>query len=115
MAIKLGADLREEKLISLHPNTKIGASSLIKSQFELVDGVWTKPEVEVGDVGVEWAAYFMPPSPADWGAFMTDFWIFQANVMDNLSELRAKNRELMAKEDHLDEMIKNLQDLEDED
>ncbi|KAL2559522.1 hypothetical protein Fot_04261 [Forsythia ovata] len=94
---------------------KIGASSLMKAQFELVDEVWTKPGLEVGNRWVEGAAHFMPPSPADWGAFMTDFWTFQANVMDNLLELRAQNRELMARKDHLDEMIKNLQDSEDED
>ncbi|KAL2521518.1 hypothetical protein Fot_25441 [Forsythia ovata] len=92
IVIKLEADLREEKLISMHPNTKIGVSSLMQARFELVDGVWTKPRVEVGDVGVEGATHFMSPSPADWGAFMTDFWTFQANVMDNLSELRAQNR-----------------------
>ncbi|KAL2529546.1 uncharacterized protein Fot_22147 [Forsythia ovata] len=73
IAIRLEADLKEEKLISMHPITKIGASSLIKDRFELVDGVWTKPRVEVGDVGVEGDAHFMLPSPADWGSFMTDF------------------------------------------
>ncbi|KAL2544783.1 hypothetical protein Fot_14016 [Forsythia ovata] len=114
VAIKLGTDLKVEKFISTHPNTKIGANFLVKARFELVDGVWTKPGVEVGDVGVEGATHFMLPSLADWGAFMTGFWTFQANVMDNLSELRAQNRELMARQDHLDEMIKNLQDSEDE-
>ncbi|KAL2546022.1 hypothetical protein Fot_15255 [Forsythia ovata] len=74
--------------------------------------VWTKLGVEVRDGGT---AHFMPTSPTDWGTFMTDFWTFQANVMDNLSELRAQNRELMTGQDHLDEMIKNLQDSEDED
>ncbi|KAL2500991.1 hypothetical protein Fot_34839 [Forsythia ovata] len=94
MAMKLGADLREEKLISMHPNTKIWASSIMKSRFELVDGVWTKPGVDVGGVGFEGAAPFMPPSPANWSAFMTDFWTFQANMMENLSELRAQNESL---------------------
>ncbi|KAL2544731.1 hypothetical protein Fot_13964 [Forsythia ovata] len=106
ISIKLGTDLRKEKFSSMHPNTKIGASSLVKARFKLVDGVWTKPKVEVGDGGAEGAAHFMPPSPADWGTFMTAFWTFQANVMDNLSELRAQNRELMARQDHLDGMIK---------
>ncbi|KAL2501415.1 Uncharacterized protein Fot_35263 [Forsythia ovata] len=80
-----------------------------------MDGVWTKPGVEFEDEEVEGAAHSLPSSPADWGAFMTDFWTFQANVMDNLSELRAQNWELMARQDHLDEMIKNLQDSEDDD
>ncbi|KAL2508469.1 hypothetical protein Fot_32116 [Forsythia ovata] len=111
--IKLGADLREEKLISIQK--KIGASSLMNARFELVDGVWTKPGVEVGDIWVERAAHFMPPLTADWVAFMKDFWTFQANVMENILEFRAQNWELIARQDHLDEMIKKLQDSEDED
>ncbi|KAL2555621.1 hypothetical protein Fot_00360 [Forsythia ovata] len=115
MVIKLGADLKEEKLTYMHPNTRIGAGSLVKARFKLVDGIWTKPGVEVEDEEVEGAAHSLPSSLADWGEFMTDFWTFQANVLDNLSELRAQNQELMARKDNLDEMIKNLQDSEDDD
>ncbi|KAL2542365.1 Uncharacterized protein Adt_03343 [Abeliophyllum distichum] len=115
IAVKLGADLKKEKFSFMHSNTKIGASSLARARFELVDGAWVKLGVEVEDEEVGGAAQPPSSSPADWSAFMTDFWTFQANVMDNLSELCAQNREIMARQDHLDEMIKNLQSSEDED
>ncbi|KAL2558913.1 hypothetical protein Fot_03652 [Forsythia ovata] len=113
ISIKLGADLREKNNLNAS-QYKIGASSLMKAQFGLVDGVWTKPGVDVVGVGVEGAAHFMPPSSAVLSAFMTDFWTFQAYVMDNLSKLRAQYRDLMARH-HLDEMIKSFEDSEDED
>ncbi|KAL2475050.1 Uncharacterized protein Adt_35786 [Abeliophyllum distichum] len=73
IAIKLGADLKEEKFIFMHFNTKIGASSLAKARFELVDGVWIKPGVEVEDEEVEGAARPLPPSPTDWGCIHDRF------------------------------------------
>ncbi|KAL2493030.1 Uncharacterized protein Adt_28658 [Abeliophyllum distichum] len=65
IAVKLGADLKKEKFSFMHSNTKIGASSLARARFELVDGAWVKPGVEVEDEEVGGAAQPPSSSPAD--------------------------------------------------